>query len=311
VKPRIYPATDNGRPDGNPVFLSPAMWEKKKRSSRRRSRRRCSRTRSRAPSRCSAPEWFRPYTARPKTLTVYIMVDPSKGKSARSDRTAIAVIGLDYDGNKYLLDGYRHRMSLSERYDAVTRLYKHWTVQPGVQLVSVGWERYGMQTDDEYVKERQMREGFGFPLTELSWTREGNESKRNRVERLEPDIRLSRLFLPALVWQPGSPENLWSINTEKAQVESRKLIAPTRQMDVLERAGDKHLIARPIVRRDEEGKLYDLTTAFQEEATFFPYGTHDDLIDAVSRIYDMQAVPPVNNESAASIEALEPEYPDA
>jgi phage terminase large subunit-like protein len=101
------------------------------------------------------------------------------------------------------------------------------------------------------------------------------------------------------------------INTEKAQVESRKLIAPTRQMDVLERAGDKHLIARPIVRRDEEGKLYDLTTAFQEEATFFPYGTHDDLIDAVSRIYDMQAVPPVNNESAASIEALEPEYPDA
>src|SRR5258705_5293124 len=57
---------------------------------------------------------IRQYDVIPTIMNVYIMIDPSKGRGARSDRTAIIVIGIDTAGNKFLLDGYAHRMRLSE-----------------------------------------------------------------------------------------------------------------------------------------------------------------------------------------------------
>ena len=63
--------------------------------------------------------WLRPYEVIPAVMNVYIMVDPSKGDTNRSDRTAIAVVGVDQGGNKYLLDGVRHRMKLTERWDYI------------------------------------------------------------------------------------------------------------------------------------------------------------------------------------------------
>ena len=311
LKPRLFPATDNGRLDGKPVFLTEEFWEKKKRIQASQVAAQMLQNPLAGKEQVFMPTWLQPYRMRPRVLTVYIMGDPSRGKSKKADRTALAVIGLDGAGNKYLLDGFRHRMTLSQRWESLKLLYHKWRKAPGVQIVQVGYERYGLQSDDEYFQEKMMQEGFSFPITELAWTQEGDQSKKARVERLQPDIQHSKFFLPALVWQHGIPKNLWSIDAEKGQPVLRPLQGETKWMAEARAASEEWRIAGPIIRKDEDGNPYDLTRAFIEEAIFFPFGTHDDLLDAASRIYDMGAVPPVMAESDERLEALNEGFVDS
>jgi hypothetical protein len=303
LNPRIYPATDNGRIDGIPVFMDRARWEEKKKTQRSTLAAQMLQNPLAGAENTFRAEWLRPWFVRPATLVVYIMVDPSKGRSATSDRTAIAVIGIDAAGNKYLLDGYRHRMSLSERWNAVKNLYLKWSKERGVQHVAVGYERYGAQTDDEYIKERMEVEGWGFPLEELNWTRDGTKSKKDRVERLEPDVRLSRFYIPAVIYEPGLGDCLWRVDKEKGHLIKSPMHKLPREMELMDRSGQRFRMAQSIKRKDEDAKIYDITNALVEEMLFFPFAPKDDLVDAVSRIYDMQPRPPaVYEDTAAGIE---------
>ncbi len=48
-----------------------------------------------------------------------------------------------------------------------------------------------------------------------------------------------------------------------------------------------HRIAEPIKRFDENKDVYDLTRVFMDEFLRHPFAVHDDLIDAIARIYDI------------------------
>lgn len=297
VIPRIYPATSNGRLDGVPVLFSQDTWEQKKNTQRSTIAAQMLQNPladADATFRC---EWLKSYEVRPRTINVYIMCDPSKGRSASSDNTAISVVGLASGGSKFLLDGYCHRMTLSQRWVAIRDLYKKWSKAGGVQHIAVGYERYGAQSDDEYFQEQMDREKLWFVMDELNWTRDGTQSKRDRVERLEPDFRNSRFYLPLAVWRDNVP-SVWKPVTDPdskgfGTLEYREVTGLTNAQVVAIEGGSSDLIAKAIKRTDQDGKLYDLTLRLIEEYQTFPFGLHDDLLDATSRIYDMEARPPL------------------
>jgi hypothetical protein len=242
------------------------------------------------------------------------------------------VVGIDANANKYLLDGYCHRMRLSERWEKLSGLHRKWANMPGIGLLSVGYERYGAQSDDEYFDEKMRNTPDArFHIETLSWTGEqGGESKKHRVERLEPDFRDGNFFLPGKVWHPAAasllPEDasaeervveraragttaVWHVAEDSAEI----IYRPYTKMNPLEREVRSHgqeqlwRVIEPLRRLDEDGNIYDLTRVFFEEYGFFPFSPRKDLIDATSRIYDMEPMPPPKPERGTETE----DYPDS
>lgn len=290
VKPRVYAATDNGLRDGNPVFLPKVSWEDKK---RRQTTSVLAAQMLQNPAAGNSAifdkAWLKFMDIRPATLNVYILCDPASSKKKGSDRTAMPVIGVDAAGNRWLLDGFHHRMGLSERWRNLRALRKVWMAMPGVQSVKVGYERYGSTSDLEHFELEMQRDREYFEIHELAWPREGPGSKTDRVQRLEPDFRGGRFILPAV-----TPSR--EINGVMTQTETKNQLAMRAQ-------GQAFRILTPTHRKDEEGRLYSLNKNFLDEYLTFPFCVHDDLIDAMSRIYDIEAVPPVIVDESS----LEPE----
>lgn len=305
VRPRLHPATSNGRPDGQPVFLTAEGWAKIKRDQ---------------PTQYAAQHLQNPaagadtlfkatglsgFELRPLTVNIYILVDPSKGTpNRRSDRTAIAVIAVDGRGNFYLVDGYRHRMKLETRWKVLKALHRHWSAQPGVQNVRVGYEQYGLQTDLESIEWRMRDEKYSFTIDELGTPKDHTRSKEDRVERLTPEFENRRFHIPAIVANPAGGLMRWQVVDDK--VEFLPLKAETKaRAAALENMALRPLVCGPIKRFNEERQVYDLTRSFIEEYLLFPFGSHDDLIDAASRVFDIEAsLPQIVDEAVLAGEVV-------
>jgi hypothetical protein len=283
LKARLYPATDDGTKDGKPVLFSQEEWDK-----------RCVKNTD-SDIACqylqdplSGSEkmfdvtYLQKYEVRPSILNVYVMCDPARSKKKTSDKTAIVVVGVDYAMNKYLLDGFDHRMDLKERWEKFASMYIRWKGMAGVQNVYMGYEAFGAQADLDYFKEQmRMPDRPKFNITELAWPREGEGSKIDRVQRLTPDLKTSKIMLP----YNTDPKNL------------------TRNQRSMIEQGYSYRVSQPIKRMDENGKSYNLAESLKTQFHFFPFGKKD-LIDAFSRIYDMEPKAPSYNEPRY----IEPEF---
>lgn len=277
--PRVYAATDDGTLTGKPVFLTPDAWREKLKLPAAIVAAQQLQNPAAGNEAMFRSEWLRFADVRPGTLNVYIMVDPASSRKKESDNTAMAVIGIDAGDNWYLLDGYCHKMKLSERWERMRDLRKRWLREPGVQMVRVGYERFGLDDALEYFDERMRLEKESFEVVELAWPREGPGSKADRVQRLEPKFRQGKFFLAAV--------------TDGETAAQRRM----------RESGQEHRIFAPVKRVDQNGRMYALNRAFLNEYLTFPFSPTKDFIDAASRIYDMEPRPPV----VVDERAVEPE----
>jgi len=277
--PRIYPATDNGLPDGKPVLLTNEAWELKK---------------AKTPSSILACQqllnpaagtealfqlaWLKFQDIRPATLNVYILCDPASSKKKGSDRTAMPVVGIDAGNNKWLLDGMHHRMGLTERWHNLKTLRKHWLNMPGVQSVKVGYERYGSTSDLEYFEEMMQRDRDASTLP---------SSHGRAMGLVQNSTEFSDLNHPS-----DRESGISRLKSDKR---------PALKGRCAKR--DKRFASSRSKRRDENNNIYTVVGRLLEEYPVYPFSAHDDGLDAIARIFDIDCCAPV----IIDRQSLEPE----
>ncbi|MDR1359982.1 MAG: hypothetical protein LBJ82_03280 [Deltaproteobacteria bacterium] len=191
--PRIHPATADGTFEGEPVLLTREALAAKRRDMGPFIFA-CQMLQNPLADKAQgfAPEWFRklPQDAPDASLmNRYIVADPASAKKKNSDYTAMWVIGLNLDGNYYVLDGVHDRLNLAERARALFCLHRKW------RPLAVGYERYGMQADVDYVRLRMNEENYRFNIIELG----GAMPKNDRIRRLVPLFEQGRFYFPSRI----------------------------------------------------------------------------------------------------------------
>jgi phage terminase large subunit-like protein len=188
AKPRVYPATQDGTVEGEPVLLTSEELAKKRREMGPYNFG-CQMMQDPKADETQGfkRDWLNFWDAKIYAgMNIYMLVDPANEKKRHSDYTAIAVVGLGKDGNKYWIDGVRDRLNIKERCDAVMELHRRY------KPIKVGYEKYGIQTDIDYIKREQQLENYRFEIIPLG----GSMAKNDRIKRMVPDLAAGTWYWP-------------------------------------------------------------------------------------------------------------------
>ena len=191
--PRLHPATDNGKVEGNPVLLTREELDDKRRKQGPYTFG-CQMLQD--PKADSVQgfkiEWLKYYQGVKDGagMNVFILVDPANEKKKKSDYTSIWVIGAGADSKYRLLGGLRDRLSLTERTRKLFELHRHFK-KPN-QKIDVGYEKYGKDSDIEHIEEKMEQENYSFRIIPLG----GAMAKNDRIRRIIPDFENGNILLP-------------------------------------------------------------------------------------------------------------------
>ena len=237
--PRIYAATADGTPTGEPVLLTKERIAEKRREQ--------------GPyifacqlllnpqadgTQGFQESWLKYYDrVTHKGLNIYILCDPANEKKKDNDYTVIWVVGLGSDQKVRILEVVRDRLSLPERTEKIMNLHRKYASLCGMRAIQeVRYEKYGKDADIQHIEEVQARENYTFEITEVA----GKTPKPDRIRRLVPKFEQGEILLPR----------------------------------------SRHYT-------DYTGKVRDLVQDFiNEEYKAFPVPVHDDMLDALARLYE-------------------------
>ena len=121
-------------------------------------------------------DWFKyfKWEELPEGLAEYICVDPASTLKKRSDFTVLERWGVDGEGNHWLLEGVRDKLTAFQRINVLFRMVHNAKALRWVKYEVLG----GRHGDLEVIKERQFKEKFGFDVKE---TKSTTASKRDRI----------------------------------------------------------------------------------------------------------------------------------
>lgn len=192
VKTRIYPATDNGKVDGNPVFMSKEYLQEKEKAMGIYTFS-CQMLQNPSPESAQGfnLDWVRYYMDLKNSvwsMNRYILIDAAneKKKSKDPDYTVMIVIGLATDGNYYLLDGVRDRLNPTQKAEKLIELHRKWRPH------RVGYEEYGLMSDIHTVKRVQEEKNYRFDVFEFG----GKTAKNDRIRWLVPLFENGKFYIP-------------------------------------------------------------------------------------------------------------------
>ena len=183
-------------------------------------------------------EWLQFYGGWNNTMNgnIYITVDPAHSKKKDSDYTVICAIALCEDQNYYLVDMVRDKLNMKEKTEMLFQFVKLYNP------INIGYERYGMQSDIECIKDEQDRLNFRFRITELA----GKISKDERIRTLQPQFELGKWYLPKQIIRQNY-ENM-NVNIIKNFIEEEYKTHPSTKnhddaLDCMARINDPDLKA--------------------------------------------------------------------
>lgn len=188
VTPRVYPATADGKIEGEPVLLSrPRLEEKRREMGPYTFACQMMQDPKADETQGFKDAWLRHFDHVSRAgMNVCILCDAASEKKKTSDYTSMWVIGFNNDGNIYALDMLRDRLNLKQRADALFALHRKW--KPG----DVGYEKYGMMADVEFMYSEMERRNYRFQIRELG----GPMPKNDRIKRLMPYFEQGKVWLP-------------------------------------------------------------------------------------------------------------------
>jgi len=178
-------------------------------------------------------------------MNIALICDPASSKKKKdNDYTVMLVAGRGSDGKRYLIDGLRDRLNLTEKWRRYVDFHRKY------RPVISAYEEYGLQADIEYFEEKMEQENYRFRIVPVG----GSMPKADRIQRLVPWFENGDFYLPERIMKRNWEGEMY--NLVKVLVEEELLAFPFCEhddtIDCLSRLCDNE-VQLPIPEQFAEG----------------------------------------------------------